>query len=92
MVRIEINEAHISILPYDFQLVRERSIDVLGAEILNGASVRFPVDQWSIDLGVFDKRFNIVGRHSLWIFASEERRNLPTFFIIVRLNLCHALE
>src|SRR5215217_2552293 len=72
MVRIEIDETHISILPDYFYLVRERSVDVLGPEILDGAPLCFPIDKRPVDLGVLAKRFNIVGGHSFWIFAPKK--------------------
>src|SRR5262249_40183590 len=67
-------------------------IDIFRAEILHGASLGFPIHQWSADLSLFTQRFHIVSRHLLRISPASKRRYLPALFPIESLDLCHALK
>ena len=92
MIWIEVNKIHVAIFPDHFDFVGRRSIDIFAAEIFNRTSFCFPIDQRPIDLGIFKQRLHVVRRHFLRIFASLERRNLPSFLTIVSLNRRHPLQ
>src|SRR5215470_1258028 len=69
-----------------------RPINVLSSKILDGAAFCLPIGQGAIHLVIFHQCFNVISRHAFWISASEKWRNSPSFFAVIRLDLCHALN
>ena len=92
VIGIEIDVAHVAVLADDLELVRQRAVDIFGAEILHRAPFRFPIDERSIDLGVFDERLRLVRGHFFGILAALKRRYLPAFSAVVGLHQRHALK
>jgi hypothetical protein len=61
VIGIEVEEAHVAVLPNNLQFVSKRSIYIFRSEIIDRASFGLPIYQWPVDFRVFHQRFDVVG-------------------------------
>ena len=67
VIRVEVAVLEIAVLQRDFQFVREGSVDVLGAQILDLVALLPPVDQRPVDVGVDLEVLLVLGADALGI-------------------------
>src|SRR6185436_591267 len=85
-VGIEIDVLHVAVLELDAQLVGGRAVHVVDAQVFDFAALFAPVDQLAFEVGLLRQLARVVGRGPLRLAAAAERRELPAFLAVPRLD------
>ena len=89
---IEVDVPDVAVLARDAQLVGGRAVDVAGAEHLDLVTLRAPVDERAIELGLLRERARVVLRRLLGVAPALERRHAPALAAVVRADRGQPLQ
>ena len=92
VVGIEIDVLDVAFLERDAQLVRRRSVHVLGAEIADLVALLAPPDQGSLEVRVLRQSSGLVRGGAERVLAALERIDAPTLLAVVRVDRGQALQ